>query len=722
MTRRLAIGHHLLAAILVVGAMAPWARAGGGPENVFLVVNANSWASVTVANHFIALRAIPPINVLYLDWEDGFETVDGDTFRQKIMQPVIAAMEKRGVFHQIDYIVYSSDLPYAISLYKDFEGKVKLPDQARPTVSINSATYLWHMTMVKLYVLMGFDINQYMRSFHKPAMTIERQVEPPSHGFRSWYGWDRVGRLQEAGGQPYMLSTMLAMTSGRGNSVGEAIRYLTSAAGADGTFPKGTIYFTRTSDVRSTTRQDEFAPTIEELAKLGVRGQVVSTPMPVRAGDVMGLLSGAESFNWSSTGSKILPGAICDNFTSFGGIMTEGAGQTPLTEFLRYGAAGAAGTVIEPYALPHKFASANIFLHYARGCTLAESYYQSLFGPAQVLIVGDPLCRPWANIPQVRVGGVEPGAEVSGTLTLKVEARFPREAKVQRFELFVDGRRAGRCDPGESLTWDSATECDGYHELRVVAIEDGPIETQGRAVIPVTVKNDGRTATLATSPAGKVRWDQTLQIAVKAPGTKQTFVLNNGRLLGSITGEQGVVRLQPRVLGEGPVQLQAISLIGSGYRDRVIPKPVSLVVEPGTPLPAISRDAGSLAPGMLLRLPDNKVVPVQDTKDANWLQASGVSANQPFALQGYFQVPATGTYQFQIWHHGSLELSVDDERLYSGRDGKYQQQFVPVSLAAGLHKLTISGRTGSSTNSRILFGGPGSTSLDGTRFQHPKRS
>ena len=39
------------------------AQAGGGPENVFVVVNSASWASQSVANHFIKLRDIPPVNV-----------------------------------------------------------------------------------------------------------------------------------------------------------------------------------------------------------------------------------------------------------------------------------------------------------------------------------------------------------------------------------------------------------------------------------------------------------------------------------------------------------------------------------------------------------------------------------------------------------------------------------------------------------------------------------
>ena len=65
-----------------------------------------------------------------------------------------------------------------------------------------------------------------------------------------------------------------------------------------------------------------------------------------------------------------------------------------------------------------------IHVHYARGCSLAEAFYQSVCGPYQLLIVGDPLCRPWANIPQVSVAAVAPGAILHGIATWKPTALF----------------------------------------------------------------------------------------------------------------------------------------------------------------------------------------------------------------------------------------------------------------------------------------------------------
>src|SRR4051794_714129 len=65
------------------------AHAGGGPENLFLVVNSRSWASLTVANHFIHLRKVSAGNVLYLDWGSDVDVIDVGTFRDRILVPAL---------------------------------------------------------------------------------------------------------------------------------------------------------------------------------------------------------------------------------------------------------------------------------------------------------------------------------------------------------------------------------------------------------------------------------------------------------------------------------------------------------------------------------------------------------------------------------------------------------------------------------------------------------
>jgi hypothetical protein len=562
----------VLVSVFVVGD-GPAARAGGGPENVLLVVNRQSADSLTIANHYAELRRIPPGNVLTLPWDPARQEIDVDTFREMILVPILEAIDKRQLSAQIDYVVYSADFPWRIGLQKDVDryleemrrakpqgdgdGPAELPAWPKhlpPQGSLNGLTYFWQPVAARSAAAMDLRGNAYMR------LSPPGEPFPTSLGFRSQYQFDQAGQLIGAPGRRYLLSTVLGITYGRGNTVEEILAYLRRAAEADGTFPKGTIYFVQNQNIRSKARHDAFPDAVRALKDLGVAAEILTGSMPMKKDDVQGVVMGVAGFDWNASGSTILPGAICDHFTSFGGIMSPGAGQTPLSEFLRHGAAGASGTVVEPFAIPAKFPSPMIQVHYARGCSLAEAFYQSVWGPYQLLIVGDPLCQPWANVPRVSVEGVEPGATVRGKLVLRPAAEFPRPSSVEHFELFIDGLRRGGCRPGETLEIDTAELADGYHELRVVAIESGPIQTQGRTIIPITTSNHGRTVEASIEPAATVASGKPLVVSAHSPDAIGIVVLHNSHLVGRMNGPSGRVEIDTKSLGLGPVRLRVVSL------------------------------------------------------------------------------------------------------------------------------------------------------------------
>ena len=148
---------------------------------------------------------------------------------------------------------------------------------------------------------------------------------------------------------------MLGVTRGRGNTVDEVLTYLRRSVMADGTRPNGTIYFMWNKDVRSFARDKCFPAVAAQINAAGGHAVVQQGRIPTGAKDVAGMMVGTADFNLAKEGVKILPGAICEHLTSDGGIITPGDGQTPLSEFLRAGAAGASGTVAEPRALQAKF-------------------------------------------------------------------------------------------------------------------------------------------------------------------------------------------------------------------------------------------------------------------------------------------------------------------------------------------------------------------------------
>jgi hypothetical protein len=124
-------------------------------------------------------------------------------------------------------------------------------------------------------------------------------------------------------------------------------------------------------------------------------------------------------------------------------------------------------------------------VHYAAGCCLAESFYQSITGPYQLLIVGDPLCQPWATPPHIAVDGPESGQRVNGIVTMTPMSNDT----VSRFELYVDGQLNDTCVQRGSLQLDSSTLVDGLHELRIVAVASDAVEARARVIIPVQVAN-----------------------------------------------------------------------------------------------------------------------------------------------------------------------------------------------------------------------------------------
>jgi uncharacterized protein (TIGR03790 family) len=543
-------------------AMSPGnALAGGGPENVFLLVNSNSDSSKTIANHYIELRKIPPNNVFYVDWKGSLGACSGKNFREQILMPALKAIDDRKLTQQIDYLVYSSDFPWRMELRSVFPNdKFEVPFD--PIASLTGATYLAAFMASENPAIVMPNVNWYVPGPIEPNISAcQTLANVPSRGFRGRYLWDENGRRTQSAdsGQRYLLSTTLGVTRGRGNTVEEVLSYLRRSVAADGTRPRGTIYFMWNRDVRSSVRDKCFASVAEQINKAGGRATVRQGRLPDGATDVAGLMVGTPTFDLAASRLSIMPGAICEHLTSAGGVLAAGAQQTPLTEFLRHGAAGASGTVTEPRAIQAKFPLASLQLHYVRGCSLAEAFYQSVSGPYQLLIVGDPLCQPWAVAPRVSVEGISDPNKVSGTLSLVPTHAAGGGQPVGAFELFVDGRLVVRSPPGKTLTLDTTKLPDGFHELRVVGIRSDSIETQGRQIVPLTVRNERAAVELQVAPQPGVGHSGNLRVRVRQPGATSIAIRQNSREVGRVQGESGEMEIAAATLGHGPVTLQAFS-------------------------------------------------------------------------------------------------------------------------------------------------------------------
>jgi hypothetical protein len=548
------------------------ALAGGGPENVLLVVNANSDPSKRIANNYINWRQIPSSNVVYIDWNGGTEFAPATRFRDEILWPILTTIENRHLASQIDYIVYSCDFPWRLNLRPLFPEQNFRPE-FDPVASINGATYLAEFILAGAPLIVAPDSNWYVPGPLLPnVMQCQQLANVPSRSFRRRYRWDPNGkRVDTPISRGYYLSVMLGVTQGRGNTTDEILSYLQRSVTADGTRPHGTIYFMWNKDVRSYTRDKCFPAMAAQINASGSKAVVQQGQLPNAARDVAGMMIGASDFDLAKSQIKILPGAICDHLTSEGGIFTIGAGQTPLSEFLRHGAAGASGTVVEPRALQAKFPLASMQLHYVRGCSLAESFYQSVSGPYQLLIVGEPLCQPWATKPAFTVAGAEPEQKVKGSVALTPSG----DSSISSYELFVDGAFAAKAAPGAPLSFDTKKLADGHHELRVVGTRNDLIETQGRKIIPIVVDNHAAAIELKLSTPSRVAKLAKIKISARQPGAKSITFRQNSRDLARVEGESGEVEIAAATLGRGPSYIQAFSE-GS---TPAVSMPIRIVVE-----------------------------------------------------------------------------------------------------------------------------------------------
>lgn len=547
----------------LVAAVSTSAFAGGGPENLILVVNARSEDSKTVANHYAKLRNIPAGNLVYLDYPGTWELCNGEEFRTQILEPTLEQIDDRRLGGQIDYIVYSTGFPWRVEMQKELPEAVGRAQQ-KPVCSLTGVTYLWRHAMAKSYGVVSLDVNWYVPGEGTTNIAKCQRLEGvKSQGFRSRYAWEPGARRGAEGpnAQKYMLSTMLGVNVGRGNTIDEVLSYLRAAVQTDSTPPQGAFYFCRNTDVRSGARHACFDAVAAQLRATGAKVEVQQSVVPQGAAGVLGMCTGGADLKLE--GQRIMPGAICDNLTSSGGELFKSTGQTPLTAFLRLGAAGASGTVTEPYAIQAKFPLPSIHLHYRRGCSLAEAYYQSVAGPYQLLIVGDALCQPWAKRPKVEVLGARAGQTVRGPLTLTVSVAPSDIARPPMCDLFVDGLLRSRIPAGKPVSMDTKNLSEGWHELRLVSASADSIESQGRAVLPIVVDNDPAVgAVLAVSPADRLGRESKLKIVMAESPPGRARVYQNSRQIGVISPEEPELTLRAGDLGRGPARLHAVCETG----------------------------------------------------------------------------------------------------------------------------------------------------------------
>jgi uncharacterized protein YutE (UPF0331/DUF86 family) len=528
----------------------------------------------------------------------------------------------------------------------------------------------------------------------------------------------------------YYLSTILAWLGPYGTTFAEACAGLEKSAAADATEPKGTFYFLKNGDVRATTRASLFAAAVELLRQRGRAAEILEAGkegedgiLPKNRRDVLGAVVGSADFDWSKCGSTIVPGAIVEHLTSFGATF-QLAGQTKCTAFMKAGAAGSSGTVTEPYALQAKFPTPFIHVHYVDGCTLAESFYESVAGPYQLLVIGDACCRPFATPAQPTLdaplgpwkGRVElaPGAQRASGST-GVAAVSSASSEVARYEAWIDGRPAGECAAGGKLVIESAALPDGIHDLRVVAVAAGPVAATASLSRPVTFDNHGHVVQMS-GPKKPIPFGSPVGFQVDAAQASEVVVARGLVPLARTRGGSAHLEIPASALGLGRSTLVARARFADGSEATAR---AEVTLEPPPPIKTTT-PAPPLFPAWWIDA-ESKGAPIRagTTSPALLLPAEVAKRLAPdvrASVHGWLKTEGRGLSDWSFC--GDVRrVVVDGKTLFEavGHDEGARFRNVALAIGEGWHAVTID-EAGAAACGLSALGPDGPQLFDAERF------
>jgi len=237
--------------------------------------------------------------------------------------------------------------------------------------------------------------------------------------------------------------------------------------------------------------------------------------------------------------------------------------QTKMTEWIKAGATGSAGAVVEPYSNPNKFPAARFYAHYASGCTMLESFYQSIACPLQSLLLGEPLAKPYAVPLSVKVLGAN---SISRDFTYFAQAACRLKNAVFLYSFLLDGKefRGVSDDPLAFIR--TRNLADGYHELRAVARIKHLIQFNASADKPFTIDRLGRSVSIRSDINRLGKNEHGIKVNIGGEELPEQLRLVSGELVidEKVYAPDAELVLDERMVGEGPNRIRAIAIYADG--------------------------------------------------------------------------------------------------------------------------------------------------------------
>lgn len=450
--------HTALAAIIKAIVLVLSLGAGPGfaqsAENVAVVINEASPASVRIGEHYIRARRIPQENVIRIRTSTN-ETINRAGYVNTIDGPISAAISSRTVHDRILYIVLTKGVPLRISGTDGADGTVSSVD--------SELTLLYRRLTGTTTPARGRVSNPYFL-----GTSPIRTAQPFTHRAHDIF---LVSRLDA-----FTVDEAIALIDRAQAPVSEGVIVLDQRAAllGDGTGDRWLLEAAR------------------RLRDLGDGDRVVLDETSRGARDVKNVLG---YYSWGSNDPAnrvrrfnlgFVPGALAATFVSSDGRTFQnppdewvptgnsvdrktwfgGSPQSLIGDLIREGATGVAAHVAEPY-LQSTIRPEILFPVYLAGFNLIEAFYLATPDLSwQTIIIGDPLCTAFPRNVLTRDDieeAVDPATELPSLFSkrrLQMAQLAAKGAPAQAVTLIVlaEARRARGDNAGARTALEKAAE------------------------------------------------------------------------------------------------------------------------------------------------------------------------------------------------------------------------------------------------------------------------
>ena len=525
------------------------------PHELLLLVNENSLNSLSVANHYVALRRLPRENVVFLDVPADADVISPAEFAKRIWEPANRAMRERGIEDHILAWVYSADFPAQVATDPDPKRRISLcgmtfvrnvppSPEAVASGSWRSPLFGGTTSSLPLFLLPPRSLIV-CKEGAKGLLPLAEDAPPVLvHGLR-----DRMP-----------LPAMILGKRGSDASIpSEVLDALERAKNSDHHGVNEGFLFAESGEAPPVSREVSFSPAAAELQRLGVRSRQLAALEPVE-GPLMGISASARRVDVSCVGF-FAPGAMA-------------IGGAPAREWMKAGATVAVGVMSGADPSAEKLPDAGAFVGYVSGCTALESIYESVSSPLQLEPMGDPLAAPYAMKIGVRLLGAD---RISTSFTYLSDVEGLPSSLKPKYLFLVDGRIIQPESGSGSFYLPVLDLEDGCHELRVAMRIANFIRVGGEASKNVVVRRGSRGIRLVPRSEVLAQHEHGFAVAIDGEPPERVRLLSGLRILDEKVYSTDVeLVLDDLLLGEGPNTLRPAAVYADGSVVEGPPLPICL--------------------------------------------------------------------------------------------------------------------------------------------------